>query len=360
MKKVYITEAQAELIVNHIKNEKTINESWKDVVLGVALLAGISLTGHNKAQAQTALEDSKVLAQVQSVLQDERLSKVVDSLESAGLNNAEEYIKKNARKIEKKFDQASVRVKGVKGGVKVYYGDEVKKVEVSKYPELVKKLKAGYAITEISQDTIRQIMTDTVQGESVVDTLKLPYNVGDLFGSGKFVLSQDGKTSIKEILDSLQSQGYSVIGVNIESSTDKQRVSDDLNRKVGDLGYKTGNEGLSQVRNDQIKKVLLDLGVDTTLIKQTVKFNEGRGKLGAVNPQDASARYVTLQIDMIKIADEAPEDKVITTVEEVIAYNFELARVTSKRFSIRLPKMSVNPSGGKKGKCNNSSCPSFK
>lgn len=360
MKKVYITEKQAQLIVNYVKSEKTIDESWKEVVLSVALLAGINLTGHNKAQAQSALEDEKVLTKVQSVLQDDRLSKVVDSLESAGLKNAEEYIKKNANKIEKRFDQASVRVKGVKGGVKVYYGDETKEVKASNYTELAKKLKSGYAITEISQDTIKKIMTDTVQGESVVDTLKLPYNVGDLFGAGKFVLSQDGKTSIKEILDSLQSQGYSVIGVHVESSTDKQRVSDDLNKKIGDLGYKTGNEGLSQVRNDQIKKVLLDLGIDTSMIKQTVLFNEGRGKLGAVNPQDASARYVTLQVDMIKIADEAPEDKIITTVEEVIAYNFELAKVKSKSFEIRLPKLSVNPKNGKKGKCNIGSCPSFK
>ena len=360
MKKVYITEAQAELIVNHIKNEKAINESWKDVVLGVALLAGISLTGHNKAQAQSALEDSKVLTQVQSVLQDERLSKVVDSLEAAGLNNAEEFIKKNATKIEDRFDRASVRVKGVKGGVKVYYGDEVKEKEVSNYTELAKKLKSGYAISEISQDTIRQIMTDTVQGEAVVDTLKLPYNVGDMFGAGKFVLSQDGKTSIKDILDSLQSQRYSVIGIHIESSTDKQRVSDDLNKRVSDLGYKTSNEGLSQVRNDQIKKVLLDLGIDASMIKQTVLFNEGRGKLGAVNPQDASARYVTLEVDMIKIEDSAPEDEIITTVEEVIAYNFKVAKVMGKKFTLRLPSMSVNPKNGKKGKCNSTTCPSFK
>jgi hypothetical protein len=360
MKKVYITEAQAELIVNHIKNEKAINESWKEVVLSVALLAGINLTGHNKAQAQSALEDSKVLAQVQSVLQDERLSKVVDSLESAGLKNAEEFIKKNADKIEDRFDRASVRVKGVKGGVKVYYGDETKEKEVSNYTELAKKLKSGYAITEISQDTIRKIMTDTVQSESVVDTLKLPYNVGDMFGAGKFVLSQDGKTSIKDMLDSLQSQGYSVIGIHIESSTDKQRVSDDLNKKVTNLGYKVGNEGLSQVRNDQIKKVLLDLGIDSSMIKQTVLFNKGRGKLGAVNPQDASARYVTLEVDLIKIEDDAPEDEIITTVEEVIAYNFKVAKVKGKSFTIRLPKMSINPKNGKKGKCNIGSCPSFK
>ena len=84
MKKVYITEKQAQLIVNYVKSEKTIDESWKEVVLSVALLAGINLTGHNKAQAQSALEDEKVLTKVQSVLQDDRLSKVVDSLDWTG------------------------------------------------------------------------------------------------------------------------------------------------------------------------------------------------------------------------------------------------------------------------------------
>ena len=137
-------------------------------------------------------------------------------------------------------------------------------------------------------------------------------------------------------------------------------MSDDLNKRVSDLGYKTSNEGLSQVRNDQIKKVLLDLGIDASMIKQTVLFNEGRGKLGAVNPQDASARYVTLEVDMIKIEDSAPEDEIITTVEEVIAYNFKVAKVMGKKFTLRLPSMSVNPKNGKKGKCNSTTCPSFK
>lgn len=359
MKRIYITEAQAQLIINHIKAEKTIDESWKDIVLGVALLAGVGLTGHNKAQAQSALSDAEILKKVQSVLQDDRLDKVVDSLESAGLNNAEEFIKKNADKIEKRFDQASVRVKGVKGGVKVYYGDETKEVKVSSYPELVKKLKSGYALTNISQDTIRTIAHDTIQGESVIDTLKLPYNVGDFFGAGKYILSQEGKSSIKDILDSLKAQGYLVLGVNIESSTDKQRVSDDLNKTITGLGYKEGNEGLSAIRNDQIKKVLLDLGIDSTLIKQNILFNEGRGKMNAVNPQDASARYVLLEIDMIKIADEAPEDVIITTVEEAIAYNFELAKVKSKSFELRLPSLSINPSNPKKGKCKLDACPTF-
>ena len=358
--KLIITENQANVIIHHIKNEQLIQESWKDIVLGIAMLAGVGLTGQNKAQAQQALRDVNILQKVENVLQSEKLEQVIDSLEEAGMENAEERIYKNADKIEKNLEKASFKItKQEKGqGIKIHYGKEVLRDSVSTYDKLAKKLKAGWALSEIDIDTLQQITQDTVHGEAIFDTVAVPFAVGDLFGAGEFILDSDAANEVSSIIDDIKSQGYSIIGIKISSSTDKQRVSDKLSNKLIELGYDEGNKGLSKIRNDQIKKALINSNVPDSIIKQNIKWDQGRGEMGAATPQDPSARYVTLEIVAIKISDDAPEDRIIKTVEDVLTYNFEIAKVKGKSFVIKLPKINSSKKI-KTGKCSPGQCPTF-
>jgi hypothetical protein len=374
-KKLVISESQLKRIIKHIEEgnepigvlteevvvqEDIIQEGWKDIVLGVALLAGVGLTGQNQAQAQKAVNDPAILKQVQNVLQDDRLEDVVDSLEAAGMDNAMEKIQKNADKLEKNFNEKAVRLKGIKGGLRLYTSKELKQQSVNNYQKLEKKLKAGYALAGISQDTLKEIITEKFPQTPVVDSLSVTVDAGDYFGAGDYILSDEGKAILKNILDQIKDQSAVVVGIKIESSTDKQRVSTGLSDKLVDLGYEKGNEGLSSVRNDQLKKELINLGVDTSLIKQNVKWDQGKGELGSPNPQDPSARYVKITIDAIHITEDAPEDVEIETEVDVIVYNFDLVKINKKSIDLKLVINWPNKRGKTKQKKCSTKCATFR
>ena len=48
-----------------------LEEGWKEVLLGVALLMGVGLTGINKTMAQNALKDEQTMSQIKATLEDE-------------------------------------------------------------------------------------------------------------------------------------------------------------------------------------------------------------------------------------------------------------------------------------------------
>lgn len=108
-KKIKITENQLSLITNHIKNsnksKNMMNESFKDVILGVAMLMGINLTGQNKSIAQNILNDSGSLKQIKTSLSTTKLQDVIDRLEELGLKNPLDKIHKNAKNIKDNYSK---------------------------------------------------------------------------------------------------------------------------------------------------------------------------------------------------------------------------------------------------------------
>ena len=350
MVKLIITESQLKTLIelnkNTISDLPVLEEGFKDIVLGIALLTGVGLTGQNKIQAQSALDDKNTLNKIANVLQSDELKNVIDSLESAGMINPEEKIKQNAEKITNELSKKGIKV-NLSKALKIKEKKEVK-TKANNYKDLAKKLKQGYAITNISQDTIKNIANEVGPNLLLANSIETPkYDLTELFTSGNFVISNEAKTELKSILDQLKDQGYLIVGIRIISSTDKQRLSTNLSQRLKDLSYPEGNEGLSKIRNNQIKKALINLGIDTTLIKQTIKYDEGLGELNAILPQDPLARYVQLQIDVIKIEDDIEKTKA-KTEEDVIKSNFELVKLvdSSNKFNIKIPHITFKSSKG--------------
>jgi signal recognition particle subunit SEC65 len=350
MTKLLITESQLKRLIelnkNSINELPVLEEGFKDIVLGIALLTGVGLTGQNKIQAQSALDDKTTLNKIANVLQSDELKNVIDSLESAGMINPEEKIKQNADKITSELSQKGIKV-DLSKSLKIKEKKEVK-AKANNYKELAKKLKQGYAITNISQDTIKAIANEVGSNIQVIDSIETPtYDLSELFNPGNFIISNEAKTELKSILDQLKEQDYIIVGIRITSSTDKQRLSANLSQRLKDLSYPEGNEGLSKIRNDQIKKALMNLGVNDSLIKQTIKYNEGLGELNAVLPQDPLARYIQLQIDVIKIQDDITKAKV-KTEEDVIKSNFELVKLldVNNKFNLKLPHITFKSKKG--------------
>jgi len=361
MKKILITESQAKLLISLIQEEQQLNEGWKDIILGVAMLAGVKLSGQNQIQAQNVLNDTSALKQLRNALQDDRFEKIVDDLESVGMKNAEDKIYSNVNKIEKNLIDAESKLNINGDKLKIYKGKSEATKTSKNYKQFKDGLISGYAIKGISQDTIKSIGQKVAPEIELVANLDASYNISDLFGDSGYILNIEAKNDIKKILDEYKKENLVIIGVKIVSSTDKQKISPNIKNELEKYGYEYSNEGLSGIRNDQIKKVLLDLGIDSVLIKQNILSNQGSGKVDAVNAQDGNSNYIRLYIDAIQIGDKEPAGSIVRNEEDVIRYNFELMNIVKEYSPIKLPnfEFTIKPKSFKVNKIKIGGCPTF-
>ena len=85
-----------------------LEEGWKDVLLGVALLMGVGLTGVNKAVAQDALKNNQTMAQIKATLEDENKTReLARAYEEKGMKNPDSLLAKNAEKIKDNFNKVA-------------------------------------------------------------------------------------------------------------------------------------------------------------------------------------------------------------------------------------------------------------
>lgn len=154
-------------------------------------------------------------------------------------------------------------------------------------------IKQGWSLDSTKVDTIfTKVKQESPQSEVMV--VRLSLDKDQYFASGKFTLSQAVKDSIYNSMAGI-SNGLGVItDINISSSTDKQGLSDNLQRELKSMGYSGDNQGLSSARSDAVSGYLKELGVNDTIIKTEQKSEQGSGTI------DPSARYVTVDIYYIQ------------------------------------------------------------
>ena len=107
--KIKITEDQyKKILLQEHSNRSLLNEQDNEVVLGIASLAGLGLTGHNKIVADEALGKADILSKIKSTLENkDKIKSIVDNFEEKGMENPNEYLSKNANKIKEKFNSLS-------------------------------------------------------------------------------------------------------------------------------------------------------------------------------------------------------------------------------------------------------------
>tara|TARA_Y100000592_G_scaffold73723_1_gene114844 strand:+ start:416 stop:1438 length:1023 start_codon:yes stop_codon:yes gene_type:complete len=274
-KKIKITEEQLKLIVNHInenKDSELLEEGIKEWML-VGLMTLGSIAGIKAQKSNVSSDHIKAAELVQDRLQsgDKELVKYFDKVD----------IDLNKANLQKLLNVNDAKIDTFK----------------TKYAKTAKqKIKQGYAIktVKVSRDTlISELPTKT--------TLDTTLNVdlsGNLFDVGKFELNNETVSDLNDILKVIESNGGTINSIVIESSTDKQRISPKLEPKLVNAIGKGGNEGLSTLRNNKVKNYLIGLGIDSSTIKQDIKWEQGKGEDNAETPQDPSARYVRVVIDV--------------------------------------------------------------
>jgi hypothetical protein len=303
-----------------------LEEGWKEVLLGVAMLMGVGLTGVNKAVAQDALKDSQTMAQIKATLEDEnKTHELAKAYEEKGMKNPDSLLAKNAEKIKNNFNK-------VADDNKISY--KVSNKVVDNLTSLDVELARGYALkkSEISSDTTKGNVTKTIV--TIKDTVELELGNDNLFITGGYTLSSDGVNLITSAMDSIKDSGGRIISVNIESSTDAERVL-----KFKSDEDPTGNIKLASLRTKSVSNLITDLdsnvtityreipnnGSDVVSTNQFLKVKDDKVVLTALREKTSEYRYVKIKM-VVEYKQELPEEN--PKPEDIVKkYRFELAKV---------------------------------
>lgn len=280
--------------------EEQINEGWlQNLAAAVGLLAATS------GAAQTIKDlpyDKETLNKIEVALENPQ---VINKLKEMGVED------NNIERAIKRFVDNKHKVDGIK--VKKVVGDE----------ELAKYLKMGYHLTSVETDTIVKLIP-TIAPKSVVEETVINFNDNSFFSSGEFTLDDSGVQEIRDVLDSINTSEGVLLGVIIESSTDKQGLSTNLQKKLLSLGYSRDNKGLSQARSNAVMQVLESQGIDSSLIEQKVLFERGEG---IINP---IARYVRIRMQVLQV-EVTPVNPEINSPIIEYPQTFEVIKAIAKK-----------------------------
>jgi len=159
----------------------------------------------------------------------------------------------------------------------------------------------------------------TIKSE-VPKTLELKFNKNNYFELGGYELSENFKLIISEELQKITTN-HVIVGILIESSTDKTPLTPKLKNLLKDEGYTEDNQGLSKARANEIKKFLIKIGIDESLLKFT-ELSE-MGKEGGYDPE---TRYVKLLISV----ETKPEAGKVDVNDEVSYFQRKQKKTVQK------------------------------
>lgn len=340
-KKYYITESQMKRIVSHVKNgdeQEVIEEGWKEIALGAALLLGATFGG-NKAyaqQANDAINQTEVLQGIKSTLEDssgiEKLAKFI-KWEPEKL---EAYMTSNGDQIKSDFDLAA-RKKNVSLRL------DIKDIRQQR-GAIAGKLQQGYAVTDIivHSDT-------TLTPKSIVtfnDTIMVDYSAEAMFVTGKFQLKPEVMNDINSQLEIFKAGGGEIIGINIESSTDKEPI-------------KMGNEELASKRAQSVSAFLSSIGVNAETNIKTLP-NQGPDvytrsmsseERSSAREQTSEYRYVTVEFIVQYTVPSTPKLDTIVKIRNWIEVQMVNTSTYKKGKTVTLKGGSHFKSTTKKFKC---------
>jgi hypothetical protein len=334
MKRLKITHKQYEtMLLNEQKNrlgndfesKEVLEEGFKEVLLGVAMLMGVGLTGLNKANAQSALANTAIMAQIKSTLEDEQKTKeLAQAFAEKGISDPDSLLAKNAEKIVDKFNElAKDKDMSYRVSQKVVHNLE----------NLSGELKKGFALkkADISTDTIKGVEQKNIV--TIVDTIDIELGNDNFFVSGNYMISDTGIEAWSSAIDTIKSNGGRVISANIESSTDAE-----VTPKFKTDYDKTGNVRLAELRTnvmiDIINKMNGDIKIThreipnngSDIVSTTQFMNARNNKVGleALRKKTSEFRYVKVSLT-VEFSQEVAET--IKPEEIVKKYRFDLVKV---------------------------------
>ena len=343
MKKLKITKKQYNTILLHEQKSRLstsnsvigenldsstqlLEEGWKEVVLGVAMMLGVGLTGQNKAIAQNAVKNAETMSQIKSTLEDEtKLKELVDAFKEKGMKDPTAKLSKNAEMVMTKYNK-------IASDEKLPYKVSTKVVD--NLQDLAGKLDRGYALTkaDMTTDTIKGAETKTIV--SIKDTVDIKFGSDNFFVTGGYTLSENGNKIINDAIDAIKNKGGKIIGVEIESSTDAEEIV-----KFKSESDPTGNIKLAELRTKSVADKINTLVSDVSISHREIPNNDSqevstqdflrvaKDPIKTKELRDKTHEYRYVKVKITAVFDS--EKTVIKTgIENIIKdYRFELVRV---------------------------------
>lgn len=311
--KLLISESQLEVLVAHInegtKPKQVIEEGWKEVVLGTAMLMGIGLTGANAQTANNALENAEILQKIENTLEGPNIEKVANTLEKGGLDNAMEKIQANADQIKANFDYAAKK-KGVTSNIQIY--------NTRSKSQLKSKVRQGYAVSdvEVTQDTI----WTPKQKIELDNSVEIVFDA-NIFKTGTFDLADSVSAELKSTIETILMMGGTITSIQIESSTDTEPI-------------KMGNDKLANLRAVGVQKYLNSIGVSADMSVATFPEQGPDVYSTSMTPQEreqarkqtSEYRYVKVIINSEVKPKPQKEEKAFTVITKT---KYQLVRVNN-------------------------------
>lgn len=128
--------------------------------------------------------------------------------------------------------------------------------------------------------------------KDVLQKVELKFNKQNYFELGGYLLNNDFKNALSFEFDKIVSN-HTIVSIEIESSTDKTKLTPKLQDDLKNKGYTPDNPGLSKARSNEIRKFLTQKGVKNEQFK--IKELSELGKEGGYDPE---ARYVKLNFEV--------------------------------------------------------------
>ena len=353
--------AASDVIINEsdIQQPELLEEGLKEVLLGVAMLMGVSLTAQNKAIADNALKNDSTMAQIKTTLEDENKTKELAKIfGEKGMQNPELKLAQNAEKIAKSYNEIATD-----NDIKYKVTDKV----VTNLVALDRALGQGYALkkSEMSTDTIKGTSVNSIV--IVKDTIEVELGNDNLFMTGDFNLNDNGRNLIDAMLKEIQAQGGKVLSAYIESSTDAESVP-----KFRNETDKTGNITLASLRTKAVSDLISGFDGDISIshreipnngldVASTQDFNVVRKSeedLKQLRNKTSEFRYVKIKL-VAEFEQKVPNEK--PKPEEIVKnYRFELVKVVTTKDTGKVVKLNGGPHFAKnKIKCKTKASPNI-
>jgi len=315
-------------LLNENLNESTqlLEEGWREIVLGVAMMMGLGLTGQNKAMAQDAVKNAQTMAQIKATLEDSsKTAELVKLLKDKGMKTPDIKLADNAEKVMDAYNRIAAD-----DDIKYRVDTKV----VTNLQQLKGKLAQGYAVkgAEMSTDTIKGQQVSTPI--TVTDTLELNLGSDNLFVTGGFTLSPGGVDTIKASMDAIKAQGGKVLSIEIESSTDAEEIVKFMSKEDP-----SGNIKLANLRTQSITNELHQLGVDSSITHRDIPNNGSnvvstqdflkvaKDKQATANLREKTADYRYVKLKIIATFDSTDTTTTPTPDQVIKNYRFELVKV---------------------------------
>lgn len=265
-----------------------LSESTREVLLGVAKLMEVPLSGLNKVSAENALKNDSVMGQIKSTLEDEdKIKELSKAFSEKGMKNTEFKLASGADSIVKRYNNIAKENK-------LTY--QLSDMAVDNLINLDKKLAKEREIqkSEIHLEDTKVEVKNTI---TIKETILLELRNDKIYDLGGVDLNSNGMLVFSSIINNIKRLNGNILDIFVEISTDSEPVF------TSEEEYdSSGNISLLKARIKNIADLFNKLEGDVKVRYREIP-NNGSDVVGSRKFKEASGNEEELSVLRLKTSD---------------------------------------------------------